>query len=82
MHILQESFAMTYKSHPPPCRNDLQPLYLSVTLYACAQRAKVQCISTGPGSLSKSLATTNIHEYRYITDHRSLSRLSLELLRS
>ena len=29
---------MTDKSYPPPCRNYLQPLYLSVTLYACAQR--------------------------------------------
>ena len=37
-YILQESFAMTDKSYPPPCRNYLQPLYLSVTLYACAQR--------------------------------------------
>ena len=35
-YILHESFAMTYKSYPPPCRNYLQPLY--VTLYACAQR--------------------------------------------
>ena len=37
-YILQESFAMTDKSYPPPCRNFLQPFYLSVTLYACAQR--------------------------------------------
>ena len=37
-YILQESFAMTVKSYPPPCRNFLQPFYLSVTLYACAQR--------------------------------------------
>ena len=37
-YILQESFTMTDKSYPPPCRNYLQPLYLSVTLYACAQR--------------------------------------------
>ena len=29
---------MTDKSNPPPCRNFLQPFYLSVTLYACAQR--------------------------------------------
>ena len=29
---------MTDKSYPPPCRNYLQTLYLSVTLYACAQR--------------------------------------------
>ena len=29
---------MTDKSYPPPCRDYLQPLYLSVTLYACAQR--------------------------------------------
>ena len=29
---------MTVKSYPPPCRNFLQPFYLSVTLYACAQR--------------------------------------------
>ena len=29
---------MTFKSYPPPCRNFLQPFYLSVTLYACAQR--------------------------------------------
>ena len=38
VYILQESFAMTDKSYPPPCRNYLQPFYLSVTLYACAQR--------------------------------------------
>ena len=37
-YILQESFAMTDKSYWPPCRNYLQPLYLSVKLYACAQR--------------------------------------------
>ena len=37
-YILQESFALTDKSYPPPCRNYLQPLYSSVTLYACAQR--------------------------------------------
>ena len=37
-YILQESFATTDKSYPPPCRNYLLPLYLSVTLYACAQR--------------------------------------------
>ena len=37
-YIWQESFAMTDKSYPPPCRNFLQPFYLSVTLYACAQR--------------------------------------------
>ena len=37
-YILQESFAMTDKSYPSPCRNYLKPLYLSVTLYACAQR--------------------------------------------
>ena len=37
-YILQESFALTDKSYPPPCRNFLQPFYLSVTLYACAQR--------------------------------------------
>ena len=42
-YILQESFAMTDKSHPPPCRNYLQPLYLSVTLYACAQCDKASC---------------------------------------
>ena len=29
---------MIDKSYPPPCRNYRQPLYLSVTLYACAQR--------------------------------------------
>ena len=29
---------MTDKNYPPPCRNYLQPLYLFVTLYACAQR--------------------------------------------
>ena len=29
---------MTDKSYPPPCRNFLKPFYLSVTLYACAQR--------------------------------------------
>ena len=29
---------MTDKSYPPPCRNYLKPFYLSVTLYACAQR--------------------------------------------
>ena len=32
---------MTDESYPPPCRNYLQPLYLSVTLYACAQRYDV-----------------------------------------
>ena len=37
-YILQEPFAMTDKSYPPPCRHYLKPLYLSVTLYACAQR--------------------------------------------
>ena len=37
-YILQESFAMTDTSYPPPCRNYLQPFYLSVTLYACVQR--------------------------------------------
>ena len=37
-YILQESFDMTDTSYPPPCRNYLLPLYLSVTLYACAQR--------------------------------------------
>ena len=26
-YILQESFAMTDKSYPPPCRNYLQALY-------------------------------------------------------
>ena len=36
--MLQESFAMTDKSYPPPYRNYLQSLYLFVTLYACAQR--------------------------------------------
>ena len=30
-----------HKSYPPPCRNYIQPLYLSVTLYACAQRDEV-----------------------------------------
>ena len=40
-YILQESFAMTVKSYPPPCRNFLQPFYLSVTLYACAPRDNV-----------------------------------------
>ena len=40
-YILQESFVMTDKSYPPPCRNYLQPFYLSVTLYACAQRDTV-----------------------------------------
>ena len=40
-YILQESFATTYKSHPPPCRNYLQPFNLSVTLYACAQRGYI-----------------------------------------
>ena len=29
---------MTIRSYLPPYRNYLQPLYLSVTLYACAQR--------------------------------------------
>ena len=33
---------MTDKSYQPPCRNYLQPLYLSVTLYACAQREVVE----------------------------------------
>ena len=42
-YILKESFAMTDKSYPPPCRNYLQPLYLSVTLYACAQRDVSKC---------------------------------------
>ena len=37
-YILQESFATTDKTYPSPCRNYLQTLYLSVTLYACAQR--------------------------------------------
>ena len=37
-YILQEPFAMTDKSYAPPCRDYLQPLYLSVTLYACVQR--------------------------------------------
>ena len=32
---------MTDKSYPPPCRNYLKPFYLSVTLYACAQREEV-----------------------------------------
>ena len=32
---------MTDKNYPPPCRNYLQPLYLSVTLYACAQRVYI-----------------------------------------
>ena len=32
---------MTVQSYPPPCRNILQPFYLSVTLYACAQRGEV-----------------------------------------
>ena len=32
---------MKDKSYPPPCRNYLLPLYLSVTLYACAQRDNV-----------------------------------------
>ena len=32
---------MTDKSYPSPCRNYLQPLYLSVTLYACAQRDNI-----------------------------------------
>ena len=41
-YILQESFAMTVKSYPPPCRNFQQPFYLSVTLYACAQRGYVE----------------------------------------
>ena len=53
-YILQELFAMTDKSYPPPCRNYLQPLYLSVTLYACAQRGdgfKDKC----PASLQNDL---------------------------
>ena len=33
---------MTDKSYPPPCRYYLRPLYLSVTLYACAQREYIQ----------------------------------------
>ena len=33
---------MTDKTYPPPCRNFPQPPYLSVTLYACAQRVKVE----------------------------------------
>ena len=41
-YILQESFATTDKSYPPPCRNYLLPLYLSVTLYACAQRGDMR----------------------------------------
>ena len=50
-YSLQESFAMTDKSYPPPRRSYLQPLYLSVTLYACAQRdyaedlASLACLS-------------------------------------
>ena len=40
-YILQESFATTDKSYPPSCRIYLQPFYLSVTLYACAQRDKM-----------------------------------------
>ena len=40
-YILQESFDMTDTSYPPPCRNYLLSLYLSVTLYACAQRVYV-----------------------------------------
>ena len=39
-YILQESFAMTDKSYPPPCHNYL---YLSMTLYACAQRDICRC---------------------------------------
>ena len=45
-YILQESFAMTDKSYQPPCRNYLQPLYLSLTLYACAQRANAAIACT------------------------------------
>ena len=56
---------MADKSYPPPCRNYLQPLYLSVTLYACAQRVDTymyvpyQCI----------------HSYKYKNDEvdRNLS---------
>ena len=33
---------MTDKSYPPPCRVYLKPLYLSVTLYACAQRVNAE----------------------------------------
>ena len=54
-YILQESFVMTDKSYPPPCRNYLQPLYLSVTLYACAQRDYVNCHSFANSNLSSLL---------------------------
>ena len=51
-YILQESFAMTGKSYPPPNRNYLQPLYLSLTLYACAQRALVWKANRAVGFLT------------------------------
>ena len=51
---------MTDKSYPPPCRNYLQPLYLSVTLYACAQREEVH----GSASQVKKLKSDSIVKWR------------------
>ena len=60
-YILQESFATTDKSYPPPCRNYLLPRYLSVTLYACAQRK--ECTAR------KKQQLFNLNEIAY--QHRS-----------
>ena len=51
-------------SYPPPCRNYLQPLYLSVTLYACAQRA---------GEVVCALTDWINHWYFYFRFHRFTS---------
>ena len=66
-YILQESFAMTDKSYTPPCRNYLQPLYLSVTLYACAQR---------------DVDAIYMHLFKLFIDRIYITRINLCLTRS
>ena len=57
---------MTIKSYPPPCRNFLQPFYLSVTLYACAQRGYTKWIYIVHSYLSQSIMERQINIYSNI----------------
>ena len=72
----------------PPCRNYLQPLYLSMTLYACAQRVYSKAITSPTEflnnlalSLTRSLALLLLQTHYWLT-HLTQSIHSLTLLLS
>ena len=64
MHISEKnSLLWQIEVTHPLARNYLQPLYLSVTLYACAQRAYVTCRQgklTLPDTLSRPIKDLNM----------------------